>query len=62
MCKELHVEVDAMNHTMYTECDVVKDMEMNISLHVYFVGSVCSFNTSCFTVHVQVTQYSWWHS
>ena len=40
MCKELCLEVDAMNQTMYSECDVEKDTELDISLHVYFAGSL----------------------
>ena len=40
MCKELCVVVDAMNQTMYSECDVEKDVELDISLHVYFAGSL----------------------
>ena len=61
MCKELCVEVDAMNQTEYSECDVVQDMELDISLHVYFAGSLQVFNTACFTNHIQVTHYPWWH-
>ena len=34
------MEVDAMNQTVYSECDVEHDMELDISLHVYFAGSL----------------------
>ena len=47
MCKELCVEVDAMNQTVYSECDVEKDMELDISLHVYFAGSLYPYYTVC---------------
>ena len=47
MCKELCLEVDAMNQTMYSECDVEKDVELDISLHVYFAGTLYPDYTVC---------------
>ena len=61
MCKEMCMEVDAMNNTVYSECNVDQDMELDISLHVYFVGNLYSFNIVCFWITIQVTQYPWLH-
>ena len=30
MCEEQCVEVDALKHTVYSECDVEQDMELDI--------------------------------
>ena len=38
MCRELCVEVDSMNQTIYGECDMEQEPELDISLYVYFAG------------------------
>ena len=38
MCRELCVEVDTMNQTMYRECEVEEDTEQDILLYIYFTG------------------------
>ena len=48
MCKELCVEGDAKNQTVYSQCDVEQDMELDISLHLYFAGTLYVFHTLFF--------------
>ena len=38
MCRELCVEVDTMNQTIYGECEMEQEPELDISLYVYFAG------------------------
>ena len=39
MCKELCKDGDTMTETVYKECEV-EDLELDISLHVYFAGDI----------------------
>ena len=39
MCKELCKDGDTMTEAIYKECEV-EDLELDISLHVYFAGDI----------------------